>query len=49
MIEREIISLTMVDLASELAELASKNIVNHQQGGAPVVDHQRVSLITAGQ
>jgi hypothetical protein len=39
----------MVDRASELAELASKNIVNHQQGGALVVDHQRVSLITAGQ
>jgi hypothetical protein len=39
----------MVDRASELAELASKNIVNHQQGGAREVDHQRVSLITAGQ
>jgi hypothetical protein len=48
-VEGEIIALTMVDRASELAELASKNILNHQQGGVQHVDHQRVSLITAGQ
>jgi hypothetical protein len=37
----------MVDRAGELAELASKNILNQRQSRE--MDHQHVSLITAGQ